>query len=164
MAHGGSVGVRRRGICNRTQPVAFLFVYKVGREARPSQCGTKVVSLNLLPSGGGLGRGKREPSMPLLRKTNPNDWACEGVSQVPPVDVAREDCTIPWYARHASGTRGPTPGPAGTREELACRRSREGGGGILSSMSICFCLRKEQARTTAGSKASGTRRPQSVAL
>jgi len=30
----------------------------VRREARPSQCDTKVVRLNLLPSGGGLGRGK----------------------------------------------------------------------------------------------------------
>ena len=57
---------------------------KLRREARPSQCDTKVVRLNLLPSGGGLGRGKREPSMLLLRKTDPNDWACEGISQMPP--------------------------------------------------------------------------------
>ena len=31
---------------------------RVRREARPSQCDTRVVRLNLLPSGGGLGRGK----------------------------------------------------------------------------------------------------------
>ena len=34
------------------------FSLPLRREARPSQCDTTVVRLNLLPSGGGLGRGK----------------------------------------------------------------------------------------------------------
>ena len=33
------------------------------------------------------------------------------------------------YARRTR--RGPTPGPAGTREDASLRRSREGGGGEL---------------------------------
>ena len=36
-------------------------------------------------------------------------------------------CVSCRYARHTR--RGPTPGPAGTREDASLRRSREGGGG-----------------------------------